>query len=160
MAKGPKPKPLEEKLKNFKLGGPRGTCWEWQGSINPVNGYGLIYHEGRSQNVHRVACKHYNPNEPHEDLLVLHSCDNRRCISPDHLSFGTPQQNAREAVERGGMKVGEESHSSVLTNEKVGIIRMLLCTTNFSQEKIAGMFGVTRSTISLIKRGKRWSSSL
>lgn len=34
-------------------------------------------------------------------LFVLHSCDNKRCVNPAHLSLGTCSQNAKEAVARG-----------------------------------------------------------
>lgn len=32
--------------------------------------------------------------------LVLHSCDRKWCIKPEHLSLGTASRNARENVER------------------------------------------------------------
>lgn len=159
MAKGPKPKPLSEKLRNYKLGGPDGECWEWQGSINPVTGYGTLWFEGTTQSARRASCKYHNPEQNPEGLLVLHSCDNRRCINPAHLSFGTSKQNAREAVERGGMKTGEDSHSSKLTQVQVTKIRELI-KQGLNLETIGNMYGVTHSTISLIKRGKRWRSSL
>jgi len=47
-------------------------------------------------NVSKIPCKIVNRKEG----LILHSCDNKWCIEPSHLSLGTQSQNIKEAHQR------------------------------------------------------------
>lgn len=76
-----------------------GECWEWQGSLSR-NGYGAIAFRGRTFIAHRLAYALMSGDVP-EQAVVLHSCDNKRCVFPEHLSLGDQKENARQAVERG-----------------------------------------------------------
>lgn len=86
-------------------------CWPWLGSKN-TNGYGswawpkLWHEEGLVPTVkisaHKVALVLSRPGiEVPTDLDTLHSCDNRSCCNPQHLSFGTRSQNMQDCIERG-----------------------------------------------------------
>ena len=74
-------------------------CWEWVGAINP-SGYGT---HGRSPHreclAHRIAYIKAKGPIP-EGLLVRHTCDNRKCVNPDHLLVGTKTDNANDRTER------------------------------------------------------------
>ena len=39
-------------------------------------------------------------------MFALHTCDNRRCVNPDHLYEGTAGQNARDRAARGRTRNG------------------------------------------------------
>lgn len=83
-------------------------CWEWTGSRNPVNGYGQ-FHPTKHTNyrAHRFAYEvSVGPIPP--GMLVMHACDNRRCVNPAHLSLGTQLDNMRDAVAK-GRTVGQRS---------------------------------------------------
>lgn len=79
-------------------------CWEWTGHIGS-NGYGQIKAFGRMVSAHVFAFTLYKGPVP-DKLQVLHSCDNKRCVNPYHLSAGTHQRNMQEAAERGRMCAG------------------------------------------------------
>jgi len=37
-------------------------------------------------------------------MMILHSCDNRKCCNPNHLRAGTGKDNYRDALERNRLK--------------------------------------------------------
>ena len=82
--------------------------------------------------------------------VILHSCDNPKCVNPRHLSVGTHYENHMDSWRKGRACQG------ALSDDDVREIRELLMT-DILQKEIAEAFGVSESTISLIKSGKRGS---
>ena len=79
-------------------------CWEWQSSIRG-NGYGAFFThlkpEGRKcHGAHRYSWELANGAIP-EGLWVLHKCDNRICVNPDHLFLGDRTDNMRDCAAKG-----------------------------------------------------------
>lgn len=77
-------------------------CWEWTAHI-ASNGYGRFGLNGKARDSHRVAWELSFGPIPN-GLSVLHVCDNRRCVRPDHLFLGTQRDNMIDAVRKGRMK--------------------------------------------------------
>src|ERR1044071_8625718 len=77
-------------------------CWEWIGSVDGW-GYGQMRYNGGHKRVHRLSLMWAGglPELNNQSVLVLHSCDNKRCVNPRHLHLGDDKQNMREAIERG-----------------------------------------------------------
>jgi len=69
-------------------------CWEWTGKLLS-NGYGY-FAKGLA---HRYAWSLINGEIP-KGMYVMHSCDNRKCINPEHLSIGTPKENTQDMVRK------------------------------------------------------------
>lgn len=138
-------------------------CWEWTGST--TLGYGTIAASRNNKPLyaHRVSFVIHNPNVNIEKRLVLHHCDNRPCVRPDHLFLGSSGDNTRDAWQKGrlplpaGAPFGETHHSAKLTTAQVKEIRAALAAGR-SGVALASTYGVSTSTISLIKRGKKWKS--
>jgi len=126
-----------------------GNCWVWRNARR----YGKIEVNYKTVSVHRLAYEHWNGPIP-EGMYVCHVCDNKACVNPAHLYLGTAADNAADAAAKGfyDHKPGEENNGAKLTTEQVLAIRADMRT----QKVIATAYGVDPSTISHIKRRKRW----
>jgi hypothetical protein len=81
-------------------------CWPWLAYKLP-NGYALFWvgtrpntHK-RTEYVHRISYCLEHKSWPPKGQVVMHSCDNRGCVNPAHLSLGTQRENLKQAVKRG-----------------------------------------------------------
>lgn len=74
------------------------SCWLWRGMT--AHGYGYIWNDGKMHRAHRVSYELHVGDVP-SGMIVMHSCDVRNCVNPDHLSVGTLQDNARDCVAKG-----------------------------------------------------------
>ncbi len=146
--------PAAERFAEAYMPEPMSGCWIWIGSVKPA-GYGQFTWNGRQGYAHRFSWELHNGAIPC-GLYVLHICDNRPCVNPEHLFLGTHTDNMRDAAEKGRNKYpvyyGEESPRALLTEQQV----LKIFVDGRTRVKIAQEYGVDRTTISAIKRGKNW----
>jgi len=129
-------------------------CLEWQGAKDN-KGYGIFRIDGKNHQAHRVAYSFVHGEIP-EGMKVLHNCDNRACISDEHLRLGTQQDNVSDMINKGRWNFrGNACRLSKLTELQVQTI-LLRLRNGEKQETIANDFGVTRQAISDIKRKITW----
>ncbi len=136
------------------------TCWLWIGR-RMSEGYGQINLKGVGKSTHRLSWElTYGPIPV--GICVLHKCDNRRCVRPDHLFLGTRADNLvdmrRKGREARGEKVankGVKNGNSKLNDTIVREIRQLRLEGRTIVE-IARRYGVDHTLISMIARGKIW----
>lgn len=133
----------EEKLKDLLLQTePNGDCLEWVRCFN-TDGYPRM---GGNVKVHRLVYELVS-GENISGLLVRHTCDNIKCINPDHLLKGTPADNSRDMVERGRNK-------RVITKEIIHKVKSLLLSKALYQREIAHLIGIDIRRVSDINRNK------
>lgn len=130
-------------------------CWNWTAGKDSY-GYGQMKVGGKKRLCHRLSFEEENGPIP-DGQCVLHSCDNRACLNPDHLFLGTQPENIADMIAKGrdrkASQKGEAHGMAKLTEHEVIAIRS---SRGFSQSELASMYGVSQSAISLIRLGKKW----
>lgn len=146
---------LESRLARWSAPPNENGCILWLGSIS-IHGYGYIsYQKEARMFAHRAAYIAAYGEIP-AGLVVMHKCDVRACINPDHLKTGTHQENSDDAVSKGRMRHGENHTEAKLTEANVLEIRRLWATGQHTQKAIGAMFGVSGVLVGLIVRRKAW----
>lgn len=133
----------------------RGQCWTWLASV-VQSGYGHIHSNGRLILAHRVSWELRHGPIP-GGMQVLHRCDNRRCVNPDHLFLGTHQDNMDDMVLKDRHCRGERSPAAKLSPADVACARALN-RAGASQKALARAFGVSHTTMRFAVLGKNWGS--
>lgn len=132
-------------------------CWTWKGADDGRRGYGKFKVAGRSVRAIRWVVALYSgaPVDPRH--YVLHSCDNPRCVRPDHLSAGTPTENAHDMARKGRKALGEKASrlGPRVREEMVPDIREML-GASIKPPTIAKFFGVSAGAIYAIRNGRTW----
>lgn len=158
---------LEQRFWQYVPDRPEVGCWHWRGI--PCDRYGVIW-GGKPNTVkqfvsHRVSWTiHFGPIP--EGKQVLHGCDNKSCVRPDHFYLGDHLQNMRDAWARGrcervrhrdfSFQNGERNHRARLTEQQVRDIRERYKAGGVSQRELGKEYGVEQAHISGIVLGKFW----
>jgi len=125
-------------------------------------GYGSTEWNKKATSAHRVAYMKAHSLD-HADIkgqVVRHTCDNPRCINPDHLVIGTYKDNTADMHSRGrASNTGPKgmAHPKVLlTDAQVLEIRALWNAGGMYLKDIASRYGIAISTVRSAVRGENW----
>lgn len=134
-------------------------CWEWEKSLTD-KGYGSVRFNGHPQTAHRVSWK-LTYGEIKDGLWVLHKCDNRKCVNPNHLFLGTALDNNRDRAQKGRSATahGENCHFAKLTSNQVREIRRRASIREVPQSKLAIEYGVSLTHIERIVNYRAWKNA-
>lgn len=80
------------------------SCWLWTAALRGKTGYGAFKLNGKTIDAHRVSYELYKGTIP-EGMYVCHTCDNRKCVNPEHLFLGTPKDNWKDGFEKNNIKL-------------------------------------------------------
>lgn len=143
-----------------------GPCWVWTASPhNYPHHYGTI-----KTSRHGCTCAHRVSWELHSgpiigNLLVLHKCDNMKCVRPDHLFLGTQKDNMRDCQSKGRRNFqrdistfsrGTGRHNSILTEQMVVSIRKTF-SEGKSCHEIGRILGIDHRTIWKAVTRRTWA---
>jgi HNH endonuclease len=141
-------------------------CIEWTRSCNP-SGYGHLRAGGKLYQAHRLTWQRVIGDIP-DGMCVLHTCDNPKCVNPEHLWLGTRADNNADCISKGrGNRIGstpgprpairgEKNPTARLTERDVRVIRRLVYS-GITGTRVASLFGTGKSQISAIVRRKAWA---
>lgn len=122
-------------------------CIEWKGAINS-SGYGVTWKGGKTVYAHRAII------DAQEDEIVMHTCDNKKCVNPHHLKFGTYAENSQDMVDKGRQAKGEQCGNVKLIEEHVYEIRKL--NGLLSSREVAKQFSISKTNVLDIWKGRIW----
>ncbi len=129
-------------------------CIEWPFHTNKVHGYGYlgVGVARKMWRAHRLMCVIIHGEPPSPQHHAAHSCGNRKCISPRHLSWKTSSENMRDKRVHGTTPVNTWGRRGKLNHEQVAEIRDL--QGKKSQLEIAADFGISPHQVGNIHSGK------
>jgi hypothetical protein len=124
-------------------------CWEW-----PLGGYGKINIAGVTVRAHRLSYM-LNVSRIPNGMVVCHSCDNPRCVNPDHLFIGTQKENHADMVRKGRgsapPKFDRTNHPhSKLTAAEIAAIKNMPGTA----ASVAAKYGICAKTVYRARHGE------
>lgn len=130
------------------------ACWLWTGTVLK-GGYGKLGIERKHHLAHRVAWALSFGPVP-DGMLVLHRCDVRRCVRPDHLFLGSQADNIHDMRSKGRGIQGTTHPQAKLRPADVPWIRAFRAM-GFTQKTVGGAFGVSVDTIHQVDHGRHWT---
>lgn len=134
------------------------ACWLWLGGT--TGGYGRIIGNGhRERLAHRYSwIAHCGPIP--RGMFILHKCDVKLCVRPDHLFLGTQLDNMKDCLSKGrraGAVLTGESHSFAKLSDKiVKQMRWIRGMFGVPLLEISSAFGVAESTACRAISGQTW----
>ena len=138
-----KPKTVEDFLKYTEA---VDGCLIWSRALN-TDGYPRAVIRGNSNGkVHREVYSLSHPEEDITGLVIRHTCDNPKCINPEHLLSGTNKDNMNDRDTR------NRGHA-MFTHDQVREIRSLYDAGTHGQTDIARLFTTKQGSIrQIVKR--------
>lgn len=120
-------------------------------SIKPTDtGYYHIGAFGKRTTAHRIIYMLLN-GIVSRNIDICHTCDNRRCINPDHLFKGSRADNMQDAISKGRNAKGIRSRTGLLDEKDIREI-LIQIKNKASYKELALKYRVTPETISRTAR--------
>jgi hypothetical protein len=135
---------------------PESGCWLWTGTINDGR-YGALSLCGKPISAHRLSWLLHHGDIP-QGKFVLHKCDVKSCVNPDHLFIGTAKDNTADMLKKKRHRTtrGSDRHNAKLSDMDVHNIRFLR-GMRVKCKDIAEFYDVGRRTISSIATRRYWA---
>jgi len=120
------------------------TCWIWKAGLYK-NGYGQFWKDGRQKSAHRCAFEIFKGNI-RDGMCVCHTCDNPRCVNPEHLFLGSHKDNSQDAsIKNRTCKFDKNKWGKLTKDQSLECFR--LYESGRSQTEIAKKFNIHQATV-------------
>lgn len=128
-------------------------CVPWPYGID-TKGYGMLYLCDKVRRAHRVVCEFAHGPAARKSLQAAHSCGNRKCVNPKHLSWKSGSENQRDRRKHGTHSTNPYGSRSPLSQEQIEAIRRL--KDQKPRMVIAREFGTSTRTVERIHAGRQY----
>lgn len=116
-------------------------CLLWTRALN-TDGYPRAAINGDCNvKVHRHVYSLVNPDEDIDGKVIRHTCDNPKCINPDHLRSGTFADNAWDRASR------KRNFLRSFDEHEIREIRELYQSGEYTQSELARHFNTQQGSI-------------
>lgn len=111
--------------------------------------------EIRTMRVHRIILTTFCGPEPFDGAIAAHNDGSRTNCALTNLRWATPVENQADRKRHGTHLCGNQVFGAKLTDDRVREIRALIAK-GYRGPQIAESFGVSVSTIHLIRHNRIW----
>ena len=137
-----------------------GDCWIWLAGRYGKTGYGAFSYtdiKGQHKTIgaHRAAFMLFKAPIP-KGKFILHKCNNKLCVKPEHLYAGTQADNMIDRLKAGHTPRGENHYLAKLSNKSVTYIRNLKPSYGIFAAA-ARKLGVSKDLVTKVFYGEGWS---
>lgn len=131
-------------------------CWIWQGAVKS-SGYGNFYvPPNKYVGAHVFMYEHYYAESVPKGMQVQHSCHNKLCVNPLHLSIGTPKRNNQDSATALLFMHGDKNYNARLT-ELQALTAIYMASYGMCIADIATSLETPYSVVLRIIKEQRWT---
>ena len=124
------------------------------------DGYARITINYKKVYLHRYTyCTHNRISlESIKGKVIRHTCDNPRCVNPEHLILGTNKENVQDRVDRNRSHKpeGDLHPGKKLTAEDIPKIKAMYAVPGTRYKHIAEHFGISEKAVGNIINNVSW----
>ena len=122
-------------------------CILWTKAINS-SGYGVVWKGGKMHYAHRLAI------DAPKGVVVMHKCDNKKCVNPDHLFLGTHADNSADMVAKNRQAKWSGCARTKYSENTIRRVRMLKGV--LSSRRVGALVGMSPTNVKDIWNNNIW----
>lgn len=132
-------------------------CWDWVKALDRDGYPERVRVSGERIRPYRLALRLRGIEVP-EGMVVRHLCHNRKCVNPDHLTYGTQAENIQDSVQANRHVKGDSHALSKFSEAERLCISERLAQGEFASA-IAAEKKVSVACICRIARGEAFGTT-
>jgi len=141
--------------KIFKWSVDDNDCWNVTSHYKEKQGYHRVMYKTKQTRAHRLSYL-LTKGDIKKGFVVMHLCDNRSCINPNHLKAGTKKDNTQDMIKKNRQSDRSDRKGKMSKLNRQQVIDIYLsCKSSYQLSK---KYNVTDVQIRRIRSGSRCSS--